>query len=118
LLQVAITVSGTSGTVQGGEIWQKRDLGQSNALSVRLELQADSFAGVWGHSTSERNLVEQGDVESALKAAAAVGDDRLKRMSTGKSHELITHGSSEQLIHWFQMRLSSGDVQDCDTFAQ
>src|SRR5438067_2968999 len=92
---------------------------QANAMSVRLELQADCLAGVWGHSTSERNLLEQGDVESGLRAAAAVGDYRLQKMSTGHvTPDSFTHGSSEQRSHWFQLGLNSGNIQDCNTFAQ
>ena len=91
---------------------------QANAMSVRLELQADCLAGVWGHSTSERNLLEQGDVESGLRAAAAVGDYRLQKMSTGHvTPDSFTHGSSEQRSHWFQLGFNSGKIQDCNTFA-
>lgn len=91
--------------------------GRANALSVRLELQADCFAGIWGHSTAQRDILERGDVESGLRAAAAVGDDRLQRMSTGRVvPEKFTHGSSEQRVAWFNRGLSSGDIKSCDTF--
>ena len=92
---------------------------QANALSVRLELQADCFAGVWGHSTGERNLLEKGDVESGLAAAAAVGDDRLQKQATGQVHpESWTHGSSQQRVEWFNRGFKSGRIDDCDTFGR
>ena len=92
---------------------------QANALSVRLELQADCFAGIWGHSTEQRNLLEKGDVESGLAAAAAVGDDRLQKQATGQVHpERWTHGSSQQRVEWFNRGFKSGNVDDCNTFAR
>ena len=88
-----------------------------NELSVRLELQADCLAGVWGHSTAQRQILETGDVESALNAAAAIGDDRIQRMSGGGVQpETFTHGSSAQRVEWFKRGLQSGDMKDCDTF--
>jgi predicted metalloprotease len=88
-----------------------------NELSVRLELQADCLAGVWGHSTAQRQILETGDVESALNAAAAIGDDRIQRMSGGwVQPETFTHGSSAQRVQWFKRGLQSGDMKDCDTF--
>jgi uncharacterized protein len=98
---------------------QNGNPGAANALSVRLELQADCLAGIWGHSTAQRNILEQGDVEKALNAAAAIGDDRLQRMSTGQVRpESFTHGSSQQRMQWFQRGFSSGDLSACNTFAQ
>ena len=89
-----------------------------NALSVKVELQADCYAGVWAHSTQQRNLLEQGDMQSALGAAAAVGDDRLQRMSTGHvTPDSFTHGSSAQRMHWFQQGFDSGSIAACNTFA-
>jgi predicted metalloprotease len=89
-----------------------------NALSVKVELQADCYAGVWAHSTQQRNLLEQGDIQSALGAAAAVGDDRLQRMSTGHvTPDSFTHGSSAQRMHWFQQGFDSGSIAACNTFA-
>lgn len=90
---------------------------EQNPLSVRLELQADCFAGVWGHTTEQRRLVESSDVASALGAAAAVGDDRLQRMSTGHvSPETFTHGTSAQRTHWFKQGFDTGDMRACNTF--
>jgi hypothetical protein len=93
---------------------------QSNALSVRMELQADCFAGIWGyHARTQRDLLDRGDVEEALAAAAAIGDDRLQRQSTGRvSPESFTHGTSEQRMRWFQAGLQSGSVDRCDTFSE
>ena len=89
-----------------------------NTLSVRVELQADCFAGVWGHSTDERNLLESGDVESGLAAAAAVGDDRLQKAATGRVNpESFTHGSSKERVEWFRRGFQTGQVGACDTFA-
>jgi predicted metalloprotease len=88
-----------------------------NELSVKMELQADCLAGIWAHSTRQRNLLEQGDVESALGAAAAVGDDRLQKMSTGHvSPDSFTHGSSAQRMQWFQKGFNSGTIAACNTF--
>jgi len=89
-----------------------------NPLSVKMELQADCFASVWAHSTQERKLLDQGDVQSALGAAAAVGDDRLQRMSTGHvTPDTFTHGSSAQRMHWFEKGFDSGSIAACNTFA-
>jgi predicted metalloprotease len=91
--------------------------GAAKQYSVKLELQADCFAGVWGHSTQERNLLDPGDVESAMRAAAAVGDDRLQKMSTGHVNpDSFTHGSSAQRMEWFQRGFSQGNIQACNTF--
>jgi predicted metalloprotease len=88
-----------------------------NALSVKMELQADCLAGVWAHSTQQRNLLEQGDVQSALGAASAVGDDRLQKMSTGHvAPDSFTHGSSAQRMQWFQNGFDSGSIATCNTF--
>ena len=96
---------------------QERDPRSAKAISVRVELQADCFAGVWAHATEQRHLLDPGDIESALKAAAAVGDDRLQRMSTGHVNpETFTHGSSAQRDEWFQKGYTGGTVRSCDTF--
>lgn len=90
-----------------------------NAMSVRLELQADCFAGIWAHHNHKRQaILEPGDVEEALNAAAAIGDDALQRRSQGEVvPDSFTHGSSEQRQRWFQAGLQQGSVQACDTFA-
>ena len=96
---------------------QGRSPGSANALSVKMELQADCLAGVWAHSTGERKLLESGDVESALGAAAAVGDDSLQKMATGHvSPESFTHGTSQQRMTWFKRGMSEGTVAACNTF--
>jgi predicted metalloprotease len=91
----------------------------ANALSVRQELQADCFAGIWGHHAEHaRQVLEEGDLEEALSAAAAIGDDRLQRQSQGHVvPESFTHGTSTQRVGWFRRGFESGDVGRCDTFA-
>ncbi len=97
---------------------QQADPRQANELSVRLELQADCFAGVWGHSTQERQLLDPGDVEEGLAAAAAIGDDRLQRQAGQRvSPESFTHGTSAQRTQWLRRGLEEGTVEACDTFA-
>jgi predicted metalloprotease len=96
---------------------QRAQPGAANEYSVRLELQADCLAGVWGHSTQQREILESGDVEEGLGAAAAIGDDRIQEQTTGQIHpESFTHGSSEQRVTWFRRGLQSGDPNGCDTF--
>ncbi|MGE5113308.1 MAG: neutral zinc metallopeptidase [Acidobacteriaceae bacterium] len=91
---------------------------EQNELSVRLELQADCYAGVWGHSTEQRKLINEQDIAGALNAAAAIGDDRIQRMSGREvSPESFTHGSSEQRQMWFKRGLDSGTIEACNTFA-
>ena len=91
---------------------------EANALSVKLELQADCFAGVWGRSADTmKRLLEPGEIEQALNAAAAIGDDRLQQQSRGVViPESFTHGSSEQRVRWFKRGFESGDPKVCDTF--
>lgn len=97
---------------------QRQNPSIQNELSVRMELQADCYAGVWAHSTKQRNLLEAGDAEEALRAAAAVGDDHIQKMSRGRvSPESFTHGSSAQRMDWFQRGFKTGDPAACNTFA-
>src|SRR5690606_23817718 len=91
----------------------------ANAMSVRLELQADCFAGVWGHhAQNQRQILEQGDIEEAMNAASRIGDDALQQAS-GRAvvPESFTHGTSEQRQRWFMTGLQSGNVRSCDTFS-
>ncbi|TMH59576.1 MAG: neutral zinc metallopeptidase [Betaproteobacteria bacterium] len=89
-----------------------------NALSVRQELQADCFAGVWGHSAQQRGALDTRDIEQGLAAAASVGDDRLQQQARGYAvPESFTHGSSAQRVKWFRVGLATGDLRQCNTFA-
>lgn len=91
--------------------------GAANQMSVRLELQADCFAGVWGNSTQARGKLDPGDVEEAMGAAAAVGDDRiLKQAGRSANADSFTHGSAEQRSSWYRRGFESGDPKACDTF--
>lgn len=92
---------------------------QANALSVRLELQADCFAGVWGNRADKlRNIIEPGEIEQALTAASAIGDDRLQQQSQGTIQpETFTHGSSAQRVRWFKRGMESGRPEQCNTFS-
>jgi predicted metalloprotease len=95
---------------------QREDPRGANAVSVRLELQADCFAGVWGHHAAQRDVLEPGDVEEGLRAAAAIGDDRIQKMAgRGVQPESFTHGSSEQRVQWLHRGLESGDPEACNT---
>ena len=97
---------------------RQRSEAEANQLSVRLELQADFLAGVWAHYAQRKGLLEQGDIEEALSAASAVGDDRLQREAQGYVvPDSFTHGSSEQRIRWFRHGLETGDMRQGDTFA-
>jgi predicted metalloprotease len=90
----------------------------ANELSVRLELQADCYAGVWAHSTDQRGRLEAGDIDEALTAASAVGDDRIQQRTTGRINvDAFTHGSAAQRARWFRRGFDTGDVRQCDTFA-
>jgi predicted metalloprotease len=97
---------------------QRSSQSQGNALSVRMELQADCFAGLWAHHAQRtRQILEQGDVEEALNAASQIGDDTLQRKSQGTVvPESFTHGSSAQRVTWFKRGMQSGNLRDCDTF--
>ena len=106
------------GTEQQVRDQQQADPRAANDLSVRLELQADCYAGIWGHSTEQRNILEQGDIEEGLNAAAAVGDDRIQKMTTGRvMPDRFTHGTSAQRVSWFKSGFDSGRLDSCNTFA-
>jgi predicted metalloprotease len=95
-----------------------RSEAQANDLSVRLELQADCYAGVWGFYAKQRNILDPGDLEEALGAASAIGDDRLQREAQGYAvPDSFTHGSSEQRTRWFRAGFDTGDMRRCDTFS-
>lgn len=109
------TLTGISGKVQQQRA--RASDAEGNALSVRQELQADCFAGVWGHHARRRELLESGDVEEGLQAAAAIGDDRLQRQSGNVvAPESFTHGTSAQRVEWLRRGLETGDINQCDTF--
>ncbi|UNH22956.1 neutral zinc metallopeptidase [Moellerella wisconsensis] len=91
---------------------------EANRLSVKLELQADCFAGVWGHAMAQEGILDPGDLESALNAAKAIGDDRLQQQSQGRViPDSFTHGTSQQRYTWFKTGFDSGDINRCNTFA-
>jgi uncharacterized protein len=99
------------------QLQNRSDEATRNNLSVRLELQADCFAGIWGSSTAQRGLVDDQSIKSALDTAAQIGDDYLQRQARGYVvPESFTHGSSEQRVNWFSRGLKTGDIQQCDTF--
>jgi uncharacterized protein len=105
---------GISGKV---EQEQQQNPDEVKPLSVKLELQADCLAGVWGHSTQQRNILDPGDVDDAMNAASAVGDDRIQKETTGQVNpETWTHGSAAQRSHWFKTGFDSGKIESCDTF--
>lgn len=106
------TLLGIGGKVE--EQQQNSTRAVANAWSVKLELQADCFAGVWGYHADRKNLLDPGDVDEGLRAAAAIGDDRLTKGRVGP--ESFTHGTSEQRAHWLRQGLTTGDVNNCDTF--
>ncbi|HQU87495.1 MAG TPA: neutral zinc metallopeptidase [Denitromonas sp.] len=108
---------GVSGKVQ--EARQRVSEAEGNQLSVRLELQADCFSGVWAHHADRaRQVLEAGDIEEALGAAAAIGDDRLQKQAQGYAvPDSFTHGSSAQRVRWFKQGLASGELKSCDTFS-
>jgi uncharacterized protein len=93
---------------------------QANATSVRVELQADCFAGIWAHSANaERKILEEGDIEEGLNAAAQIGDDRIQKRSQGYVvPDSFTHGSAKQRVEWFRKGISTGDLSQCDTFGR
>ena len=117
--EVGHHVQNVLGVMDQLEKAKQRNPKAANALSVRLELQADCFAGIWAKRTQiTKNNLEPGDLEEALTAAAAVGDDRLQQQSTGTVRpETFTHGSSQQRMKWFKRGFGSGSLSSCNTFA-
>lgn len=102
---------------QVSRLQQRASQTEANQLSVRLELQADCYAGVWGHYAARQDMLDPDDAQEGLRAAAAIGDDRLQKQSQGRVvPESFTHGSSEQRVEWLNRGLNSGRVEDCDTF--
>lgn len=110
------TITGISDQVRS--LQRRSNQAEANALSVRQELQADCFAGLWARRAHQaRNILEEGDVEEGLRAAASIGDDRLQRMAGRRVQpESFTHGTSEQRVAWFRKGLNTGDFEECDTF--
>lgn len=116
--EVGHHVQNLLGTMEKINATQRRlNEAEANQLSVLVELQADCLAGTWARHAQNRNILDPGDVEEALQAASAVGDDRLQRESQGYVvPDSFTHGTSEQRIHWFRKGLETGDIRQCDTF--
>ena len=115
--EVGHHVQNLLGITERAQAAQRRDPTARNSVSVRVELQADCLAGVWGHSAAQRNILEPGDVEEGLRAAAAVGDDHIQRMAGRRvSRESFTHGSAADRSRWFRRGLEAGSIQACDTF--
>lgn len=110
------TLLGTSAKVTQAQ--QKLSKEQANQLSVKQELQADCYAGIWGYyADTERQMLEDGDIEEALNAASAIGDDKLQQQAGGAVRpESFTHGSSKQRVEWFKRGFEQGKVEACDTF--
>lgn len=117
--EVGHHVQKLAGTFQKMETERARNAQADNKRSsVRMELQADCYAGVWGHHAGTMNQLDPGDVAEALNAATAIGDDRLQKQTQGRVvPESFTHGSSEQRVRWFKLGMASGRVKDCDTFS-
>lgn len=118
--EVGHHIQNLTGTLQKmDEARRKLDTRSYNALSVRLELQADCYAGIWAnHSQKSRNWFDATDIPEAMRAAAAVGDDAIQRKSRGTvNQESFTHGSSQQRLAWFRTGYESGSVKQCDTFS-
>jgi predicted metalloprotease len=110
-------VQALTGIEQKVRAEQRSRPGSKNALSVRMELQADCLAGVWGHQAGRRGVLEPGDIEEGLRAAAAIGDDRIQKMSGQGVHpESFTHGSSAERKQWLERGLASGNPDDCNSF--
>ena len=101
------------------ELLETANEDEAKEISVMVELQADCYAGVWAnHADRTRQILEQGDLEEALAAASAIGDDKLQKRARGYvTPETFTHGTSEQRVRWFRTGFDTGDIQDCETFA-
>ncbi len=100
------------------QMQQSASQAQANQLSVKMELQADCFAGVWGHYMEQENILDVGDLQEALNAAEAIGDDRLQQQSQGRVvPDSFTHGTSQQRYTWFKQGYDSGNPGQCNTFA-
>jgi predicted metalloprotease len=109
-------LQGTAGKVQQAQ--SRMGKTEANRLLVRLELQADFYAGVWAHYAQKRGILDPGDIEEALRAASSIGDDRLQQESRGYVvPDSFTHGTSEQRLRWFQRGFESGDIRQGDTFS-
>jgi hypothetical protein len=116
--EVGHHVQKLTGAFRRMEEARARPQAEQNRISVRMELQADCYAGVWGHHAGTLNQLDPGDIEEALGAASAIGDDRLQKQAQGRVvPESFTHGSSEQRVRWFRRGLESGRPQDCDAFS-
>jgi predicted metalloprotease len=117
--EVGHHVQNLTGTMRKvDQAMQRQDSHGRNALSIRLELQADCYAGVWGYSAQRRGKLDPGDLEAGFRAAAAVGDDQIQKRTQGYVvPESFTHGTAEQRLRWFKTGLESGDMRKCDTFA-
>jgi predicted metalloprotease len=117
--EVGHHVQNLTGTMQKVEAARgNASQAESNRTSVRLELQADCYAGVWGHHAGTMQQLDSGDIAEALNAATAIGDDRMQKQTQGRiAPETFTHGSSEQRLRWFKRGLDSGQPKDCDTFS-
>jgi uncharacterized protein len=116
--EVGHHVQNLTGTAEKVHGLQQSSPGDANALSVRMELQADCYAGVWARDASSRQLLQPGDMEEALAAATAIGDDRLQKQTQGRVvPDAFTHGSSEQRVRWLKVGMESGDPNSCDTFS-
>jgi uncharacterized protein len=116
--EVGHHVQNLAGTSDEVRRLQREDPDKANPLSVRLELQADCYAGVWAHSVFEKGDLEEGDIDEAIRASEAVGDDRLqRRASGGVNPDSFTHGTSAQRAKWFRAGQSAGEPADCDTFS-
>jgi predicted metalloprotease len=117
--EVAHHVQNVTGIMDEVRSLQQQYPDDANEFSIRLELQADCLAGVWAYTAYERDLLERGDLEEGLTAAAAVGDDRIQAQANGMVNpETWTHGSSEQRVEWFRVGFDSGDPNQCDTFSE